>query len=215
MKRFSVITLILLLFAVVVRAQEPITKYPDMSDILQQVFCDYVSSEAETKYIAGKHGQYIGQLVDNTIYGWGYYLTDDDAQTFGQFRKGKHIFGITMMNGSARVGSEEHYVEYDLSTGKISKMHNVEGNVKLRYPFIDAEGMKSPYGFYKITYSNGDVYYGETYNGRRHGYGVYYWTNGDFWYGKYVNGYRQGFGALFKPDHKVFYGKWIGDRKVE
>lgn len=215
MKRYSVITILLLLLATAARSQEAVTKYPEMSDILQQVFCDFVSAEAETKYIAGKHGQYVGQLIDNTIYGWGYYLTDDDAQTYGQFRKGKHIFGITMMNGTARVGSEEHYVEYDLSTGKIVKMKNIEGNIKLHYPFVDAIDAKSPYGFYKITYSNGDVYYGETYNGRRHGYGVYYWTNGDFWYGKYVNGYRQGFGALFKPDHKVFYGKWIGDRKVE
>ncbi len=215
MKKNLLITLLSLFFAVVARSQEPVTKYPEMSDILQQVFCDYVTAEAETKYISGKHGQYVGQLVDNVIYGWGYYLTDDDAQTFGQFRNGKHIFGITMMSGIARVGSEEHYVEYDLSTGKIVKMCNIEGNVKLYYPFTDTMEAKSPYGFYKITYSNGDVYYGETFEGRRHGYGVYYWTNGDFWYGKYVNGYRQGFGALFKPDHKVFYGKWIGDRKVE
>lgn len=211
-----IITLLLsLLFAFTARAQSTDVMYPDMNDILQQVFCDYISAEGETKYMSSRHGQYVGQLINNKIYGWGYYLTDDDAQTFGQFRAGKHIFGITMLNGCARVGSEEHYVEYDLSTGKIVAIRNKGGAVKLQHPYIDTDIEKSPYAFLKIKYSNGDVYYGETYNRRRHGYGVYYWANGDFWYGKYVDGYRQGYGALFKTDHKVFYGKWIGDRKVE
>ena len=69
--------------------------------------------------------------------------------------------------------------------------------------------------FKKITYSNGDAYYGELLKGSRHGYGIYYWANGDFWYGKYENGYRQGYGALFKVDRRLFSGKWIGDSKVE
>lgn len=115
----------------------------------------------------------------------------------------------------ARVGSIEHFVEYDLGTGKILRIHTAEGDLNLSTPYIDTKEGKSPYAFNKITYSNGDVYYGETYNGRRHGYGVYYWKNGDFWYGEYRNGYRQGYGALFKTNHHVFYGKWIGDAKVE
>ncbi len=215
MKKNIFTTFLMLILAIAVRAQSTVAMYPEMSDILQQVFCDYVSAEAETKYMSSRHGQYVGQLIDNVIYGWGYYLTDEDAQMFGQFRNGKHIFGITMLNDVARVGAEEHFVEYDLSTGKIVRMHNVEGDVKLSYPYADDEEQKSPYAFLKIKYSNGDVYYGETLGGRRHGYGIYYWTTGDFWYGKYVDGYRQGYGALFKTDHKVFFGKWIGDRKVE
>ncbi|MBQ6695022.1 MAG: hypothetical protein IJN24_09160 [Bacteroidaceae bacterium] len=206
---------ILLSLSLTTTAQQNIQFYPEMCDILQQVFCDYTKAEAETKYISSRHGQYIGQLINNKIYGWGYYLSNDDSQTFGQFRNGKHAFGITLTQEMARVGSEEHYVEYDITNGKIMRIHTVEGDQRLSYPYIDEENAKSPYGFHKITYSNGDAYYGETYNGRRHGYGVYYWTNGDFWYGKYSNGYRQGYGALFKTDHRVFYGKWIGDTKVE
>lgn len=196
-------------------SQERLTLYPEMSDVLQQVFCDYVRENAEIRYISNRSGQYVGQLINHTIYGWGYYLSDNGSQAFGQFRKGKHVFGITIYEHMARVGSDDHYVEYDLSAGKIAKIHTKEGDMKLSAPYIDADSVKSPYGFKRLTYSNGDVYYGETYNGRRHGYGVYYWTNGDFWYGKYSDGYRQGYGALFKADNRVFYGKWIGDAKVE
>lgn len=206
--------LFLLLISSVAKSQQ-ISLYPEMSDVLQQVFCDYVTSEAEIKYLSNRNGQYVGHLINNIIYGWGYYLSDDDAQTFGQFRKGKHVFGITITSTMARVGSIEHFVEYDLSTGKIFRVHTGEGDLKLSAPYVDTAESKSPYAFNKITYSNGDVYYGETYNGRRHGYGVYYWSNGDFWYGKYCDGYRQGYGALFKTNHHVFYGKWIGDTKVE
>lgn len=195
-------------------AQQP-PLYPEMSDVLQQVFCDYASAESEIKYLSNKNGQYVGQLINNIIYGWGYYLSDDDAQTFGQFRKGRHVFGITITSDMARVGSNEHYVEYDLSTGKIVRLHTNEGDIKLAAPYVDTADSVSPYGFNKITYSNGDTYYGETYNGSRHGYGVYYWSNGDFWYGKYSDGYRQGYGALFKTNHHVIHGKWVGDIKVE
>lgn len=196
------------LLSICANAQQPVKFYDEMSDILQAVFCDY-ASEGEIKYISSPHGQYVGQLVDNVIYGWGHFLADDGSQVFGQYSRGKHVFGITMGKGVARVGGEKHFVEYDLSTGSIIRVHTIEGDTE--YP---AEALK-PYSFQKITYSNGDVYYGEVHNGRRHGYGIYYWTNGDFWYGKYSEGYRQGYGALFKTDRRIFYGKWIGDKKVD
>ena len=189
-------------------AQQTVKFYDEMSDILQAVFCDY-AKEGEIKYISSSHGQYIGQLVDNVIYGWGYFLADDGNQVFGQYSRGKHVFGIAMGKGIARVGGEKHFVEYDLYTGNVIRVHTIEGDAE-----YSAETLK-PYSFRKITYSNGDVYYGEIFNDRRHGYGIYYWANGDFWYGKYSNGYRQGYGALFKTDKRIFYGKWIGDKKVD
>ena len=67
---------------------------------------------------------------------------------------------------------------------------------------------------FRLAYSNGDVFYGEFYNGRRHGYGVYCWTNGDIWYGRYKDGYRNGYGMLIKSGNMIYYGKWVGDSKV-
>lgn len=190
--------------------------YPEMCDPLQAVFCDYVAREGEIKYISSRDGQYVGNLINNNIYGWGYFLANNGAQTFGQFRNGKHIFGITLTATTARVGSEEHFVEYDTETGYIIRLHTPDGDVRLGTPYVPTPQSPVPlYTFNKISYANGDAYYGEVSNGRRHGYGVYYWANGDFWYGKYENGYRQGYGVLFKTDHRIFQGKWIGDSKVE
>lgn len=196
-------------------AQNEIVFYPEMCDQLQAVFCDYAKREGEVKYMSSRDGQYVGNLIDNNIYGWGYFLADNGSQTFGQFRDGKHLFGIMLTEKMARVGSKEHFVEYDMSTGNILRVHTVDGDLPLSAPYISTADAPSAYAFKCIRYENGDLYYGEIFNGRRHGYGVYYWANGDFWYGRYENGYRQGYGVLFKPDHRIFYGKWIGDSKVE
>lgn len=197
-------------------AQEQIELYPVMSDPLQAVFCDYATNEGEVKYISSLDGQYVGNLINNKIYGWGYFLANNGQQTFGQYRNGRHFFGITITMETARVGSEEHFVEYDLASGYILRVSTPEGNLRLTAPYVaTAENPVPRYTFKKVVYDNGDTYYGEMLDGRRHGYGIYYWADGDFWYGKYENGYRQGYGALYKTNHKVYSGKWIGDSKVE
>lgn len=210
------IFLTFLSFSSLLFAQDDIKFYPEMCDQLQAVFCDYATDEGEVKYLSSRDGQYVGNLIDNKIYGWGYFLSNNGAQTFGQFRAGKHIFGITLTSETARVGAEEHFVEYDTFTGHILRVHTPEGDARLNAPYVATEKAPVPaYTFKRVRYENGDAYYGEMFNGRRHGYGVYYWSNGDFWYGKYENGYRQGYGVLFKTDHRMFFGKWIGDSKVE
>ncbi len=202
------LTVLLAIIPALLAAQAPVRLYDEMCDPLQAVFCDHLE-EAEIKYISSPDGQFTGHLIDNTIYGWGYYLANNGSQCFGQYSRGKFMFGIIMGNKIARVGSETTYTEYDLTTGNISSVNTIEGKAE-----YTAEELQ-PYTFQKITYKNGDAYYGELRNGRRHGYGIYYWANGDFWYGRYRDGYRQGYGALFKVDRKIFYGKWFGDKKTE
>lgn len=197
-------------------AQEQLQFYPVMSDQLQAVFCDYVAAEGEVKYISSSNGQYVGNFIDNKIYGWGSFTAANGSRTFGQYRNGRHLFGITLTAATARVGSEEHFVEYDLETGHIMRVRTPEGNLSLSAPYVPADSSPVPlYTFKKIVYANGDIYCGELCNNIRHGYGVYFWSNGDFWYGRYENGYRQGYGALYKADYSVYSGKWVGDSKVE
>ena len=215
MKRFLIGIITLLPFAV--NAQNDQAKlYDDMCDQLQAVFCDYVSSEADLKMISNTQGRYLGTMIDEALYGWGYYQSAKGAQSFGQYRKGKMIFGLVLSADIAKVGGDENYVVYDLYSGNIKRIHTDQGEVVLAYPYISKEnGEPSPYSFKKETYTNGDVFYGEFYNGRRHGYGVYCWTNGDIWYGRYKNGYRNGYGMLVKSGNMIYYGKWVGDSKVE
>ena len=35
--------------------------------------------------------------------------------------------------------------------------------------------------FERTNYTNGNKYWGETYNGQRHGYGIHIWENGNMW----------------------------------
>ena len=190
--------------------------YDDMCDPLQAVFCDYVRNESSQNFLSAPDGQYTGTLIDGKIYGWGVILAADGTRSFGQFRNGKNIFGLSINDKVAKVGSEKHYVLYDLATGEIARLYTKEGDMNLEYPLVSSEkeGV-SPYSFKKERYANGDVYIGEFYKGKRHGYGVYYWKNGDIWYGKYEGGYRNGYGMLINADHRIFYGKWLGDSRVD
>lgn len=215
MRKFLFIIMMLLVQGVV-RAQETVRLYPDMCEELQAVFCDYAQREGTVAYLSSADGEFAGNLINNKIYGWGCFISKSGAQTYGQYRDGKHIFGITLTRETARVGSETHFVEYDLETGVIMRVRTPEGDALLSSPYVPTDEAPVPaYKFEKIKYSNGDEYYGEVFDGRRHGYGVYSWANGDRWYGRYDSGYRQGYGVLFKADHKLFSGKWIGDSKVQ
>ncbi len=213
--RNSLFALLLLLTLPLV-AQEQVKLYDDMCDPLQAVFCDYVREHAETSRISNAAGEYVGTLIDYKFYGWGLYLSTTGIQSYGQYRGGKLLFGLLINSDVVRVGSDEHYVIYDLATGEIVRLHTREGDMPLEFPLVTSpDGELSPYSFKRETYKNGDVYFGEFYNGRRHGYGVYQWANGDLWYGYYRGGYRDGYGMLVKTDHHVYYGKWVGDTKVE
>ena len=207
---------LLFLFALPLAAQEKVKLYDDMCDPLQAVFCDYVRECSQTSHIANAAGEYVGTLIDHKFYGWGLFLSSAGIQSYGQYRGGKLLFGLLINSEVARVGSDEHYVMYDLATGEIIRLYTNEGYLPLAYPLVASpDGEPSPYSFKKETYRNGDVYIGEFYNGRRHGYGVYQWANGDLWYGNYRGGYRDGYGMLVKTDRHVYYGKWVGDTKVE
>ena len=211
-------TMTLLLLAVLsqLSATAQVKLYDEMCDPLQAVFCDYVENESSQNFLSSASGQYTGTLIDGKIYGWGFILASDGTRSFGQFRNGKNIFGLSITGKIAKVGSEKNYVVYDLETGEIIRLHSNGGDAPLRYPLVSSNKEKeSPYSFKKETYANGDIYIGEFYNGKRHGYGVYYWANGDIWYGRYEGGYRNGYGMLINTAHRIYYGKWHGDSRVD
>lgn len=210
------LSVLLLLLALPLAAQERVKLYDDMCDPLQAVFCDYVRGHSQTSCISNAVGEYVGTLIDHEFYGWGLFRSSAGISSYGQYRGGKLLFGLLINSSVVRVGGDGHYVMYDLETGEIIRLHTNEGDLPLEYPLVASpDGKPSPYSFKKETYANGDVYFGEFYNGRRHGYGVYRWANGDLWYGNYRGGYRDGYGMLVKPDRHVYYGKWVGDTKVE
>lgn len=214
MRKTVLMFLFVILLPCVATAQ--VKLYDEMCDPLQAVFCDYVDNESSQNFFSTPAGQYVGTIIDGKIYGWGFILATNGTRSFGQFRNGKNIFGISLTDNIAKVGGEKHFVVYNLENGEITRLHTQEGDIPLKYPLVASkEGEPSPYAFKKEVYANGDYYIGEFYKGKRHGYGIYYWANGNIWYGKYDGGYRNGYGMLINTDHRISYGKWLGDSRVD
>ncbi len=202
MKRF----LLLFLGAVALlrsQAQDtPLKKYEIAPADFEHVYLDMVARNP-CRLTTSDNGQYIGQTDEESlIYGYGAYMNNDGSQRIGQYRNGKFMFGITVNNESAIVGSNDFYATYSLTTGRLEYIF--KANEK---QLIDGKGMYD-YAFVSMNYKNGDRYVGEIYRGKRHGYGIYYYANGDYWYGQYRNDVRYGFGALFTTDNRLFIGQW-------
>lgn len=177
-------------------------KYPQIPSQYDAAFVDYVkgfaSGIAKTSY-----GQYFGQITrDKNIYGFGAYYTDQDGVVYGQYRLGNFLFGIKMGVSTAKVGSNEHYICYDLTTG--DPLYIMKDGGKYALP---ADYGKT-YRFESLNYQNGDRYVGETVDGKRDGVGIYYYSNGNYYYGRYKNNERQGFGAMFFTNNRITIQYW-------
>lgn len=70
-------------------------------------------------------------------------------------------------------------------------------------------GKKHGYGEY--YYLDGNFYFGDWQNDYRHGYGVFLWENGDMFWGNYKEGYRFGYGTYYWADGDRFYANWLNN----
>lgn len=190
------------------KAQDELYKYDRIPEGFQQVFND-VGRECATGLITTKNGQYWGQMRNGILYGYGIYIANDGSQWVGQYREGECIFGLMIDSSTATIGSKSFYTVYDLTSCELKRIHKDGFDVT-----PDAQQC-TPYRFEAMNYANGDRYVGETYNGKRHGYGIYYWNDGKFWYGQYKENIRDGYGILFGEDHKVLVRKWLGNDLVK
>ena len=177
-------------------------KYPQIPSYYDATFVDYVkdfaSGVAKTSY-----GQYFGQITrDKNIYGFGAYYTDQDGVIYGQYRLGDYLFGIKMGVRTAKVGTNDHYICYDLTTG--DPQYIIKDSAKYTLP----ADYNRTYRFESLNYQNGDKYVGETVNGKREGYGIYFYSNGNYYYGHYKNNERSGFGALFFTNNTITIQYW-------
>ena len=66
--------------------------------------------------------------------------------------------------------------------------------------------------FKRIEYDGGDVYEGETRNGKRHGKGKYTWSDGSFYDGEWKDDRKDGNGKQSHPDGTCYDGGWKDDK---
>lgn len=206
MKNMKILTLLLsMALPMTLHAQfARLDKYPQIPAQYDAAFVDYVkgfaSGIAKTSY-----GQYFGQITrDKNIYGFGAYYTDQDGVVYGQYRLGDFLLGIKMGVRTAKVGSNDHYICYDLTTGDPQYIMKDGGKYSLPADY------GKTYRFESLNYQNGDRYVGETVNGKRDGIGIYYYSNGNYYYGRYKNNERLGFGAMFFTNNTITIQYWKG-----
>ena len=177
-------------------------KYPQIPSQYDAAFVDYVKDFA-SGVAKSSYGQYFGQITrERNVYGFGAYYTDNDGVIYGQYRLGNFLFGIKMGTQVAKVGSNDHYICYDLTTG--DPLYIMKDGGKYSLP---ADYGKT-YRFESLTYQNGDKYVGETVNGKRDGLGLYYYNNGNYYNGKYKDNERRGFGAMFFTNNTITIQYW-------
>ena len=74
------------------------------------------------------------------------------------------------------------------------------------------EQPQSDINFKRIEYDGGDVYEGETRNGKRHGKGKYTWSDGSFYDGEWKDDRKDGNGKQSHPDGTCYDGGWKDDK---
>jgi len=177
-------------------------RWPSVPKGLEKTFATAVSGHY-ANVVKSASGQYFGQLdSDANLYGYGSFFTDQNSEVYGLFCKGEFVLGIRMGQNVVKVGTADHFTEYDLKTGlprcvvKDGREYAVEGDAKAKWRFS------------RLKYANGASYLGEVVDGKRDGYGVYYYTDGDYYFGRYSNNLPVGNGATFKTDNRVLIQSW-------
>lgn len=205
-KLFAILCVLQLMLVTTAHAQfARLDRYPDIPTQYDAAFVDHVKDFA-SGVAKSSYGQYFGQITkDRNVYGFGAYYTDQDGVIYGQYRRGNFLFGIKMATQTAKVGTNDHYICYDLTTGDPVYIFKDGDKYKLTVEFIRT------YRFESLTYQNGDKYVGETVNGKRDGVGIYFYNNGDYYYGKYKNNEQRGYGALFFTDNTIKIQYWKGE----
>ncbi|MGN1444412.1 MAG: hypothetical protein ACI4XE_11250, partial [Acutalibacteraceae bacterium] len=74
------------------------------------------------------------------------------------------------------------------------------------------EQPQSDINFKRLELDGGDVYEGETRNGKRHGKGKYTWSDGSFYDGEWKDDRKDGNGKQSHPDGTCYDGGWKDDK---
>ena len=111
----------------------------------------------------------------------------------------------------------------DLKTGKYFKNRTTIAAADRNNKEKDASNKSAPQAeFKRIEYDGGDVYEGETRNGKRHGKGKYTWADGDTYEGDWKDGKRCGRGKLIQygksPSGETYMkysydGEWLDSKE--
>lgn len=178
-----------------------------------------------------ENGWYVGQKGEGGRDGLGLYYWNNGNIYIGNWQKGERngmgIYicpdGYSIPNcgkGSIYVGKWENGQKHGKGTvydksGKLIYYGDFSYDKPIEtYP---SQGSYSYYTFDVINYDNGNLYVGETANGKRSGMGFFIWPEGNsniVWYGPWKDGIRDGYGInIFGQGNESNTGIWKNDTK--
>ena len=165
---------------------------------------------------------YIGEWSKGERRGMGLTLTADQRLYCEMFDdSGVGIIILAPGHQFPGVANSVVYAGY-IENGKPGgrgAYYDTEGRM-LYYGHIDNEGPTenyptaeeaSLYAWEREELPSGDSWEGETFNGVRHGLGVYHWADGSWWYGTWENGLREGSGLYVRSDGAIMTSVWSND----
>ena len=161
----------------------------------------------EGKYYWKSGDRYEGHYVDDARNGYGTMYYSNGARYEGEWCDGK------------KHGNGKYY----FSNGTVWDGYWIKGNDAMDVTKTDKSGIKS-YGkvidnkFLPMSnkkredYDNG-YYDGEFSQGKRHGYGKYFWNDGNRYEGEWKDGSRTGYGNHLYKNLDRYQGDWVNGIK--
>ncbi len=168
------------------------------------------SSSGACIYVWSDGAFYAGEMREGNFKGMGMYIA------------AKGYYKNNCPGGFVYVGQWKD----DKSDGDFGVVYDEEGNVIYKGRFknnkpVDTypsgEFIRNTYSNWKFTAdksSNGDIYVGETKNGKWDGLGLYIWANGDSWVGNFKDGHMHGYGCYMWQSGSCRFGKWENGKRV-
>ena len=158
-----------------------------------------------------------GKLKGQKTNGLAAYYWNNRDFYFGNWSNGNRSgFGILIWGSSGEI-YVGNFVNGEMSgtgtkydaTGKLIYYGNYSSNNNT------GTSPSTGYDAYKFEIqrigSGGDLYVGETRNGKRYGKGLYLWNSGEMWYGDWRDGERAGVGLHVAKNGSIFTGTWSGN----
>jgi serine/threonine protein kinase len=154
------------------------------------------------------NGNYVGEVLNNRMHGFGTYYWNDGSKYVGQWvdgnRNGKGV--LTLPNGDQYDGEWKD----DLKNGTGSFTWKMGD----RYEGNWINDVKEGAGTY--YFAKGDRYVGEWFNGKMHGNGtLYFAATGTKYIGEWMNDKMHGRGTMYQPDGSYENGRWENGYRVE
>lgn len=154
---------------------------------------------------------YTGDFVDNKKHGEGIYEWKTRGSVYtGTWKDGKRSYGTLKYRNGVVFEGEFVFNEETTETTMFGKMTYTNGDVI----YGQFKNSSIVFGFASKLCSNGTLYRGEiNEDGKYHGYGVMYYADGGYYTGQFEFGRRHGKGTYRHHNGDVYIGEYKDDEE--